>query len=499
MPRDYPALSGIYKGLKMQQQELIESSATETPSMIDAALNAVNAEKPISGGYHATEYATKRGNFIVTGIQNNTNIHSEFWLLLKQYAKARDAEIITCPILYNKNAFAQPADVEHGVWFWPEAAEHMESGRIMLNDNVLLVGDAHVLPTAVKPLSGFNALGNSGEWVIVPAATIQLECTAALKGEEGKALLSTGTATLKNYVGRKAGMTAELRHNFAFVIVEEGKKPRSVEYKNGGFYDFDGDDIVYYGEAEFPQWDNVTLTLGDIHAEKCPMERILALQRIIAAVKPEHVCLHDLHDFTSRNHHNRENQFFRYEADMSGKTVKGDIAEARKLIKELAGAADDATFHVIQSNHDLALDRWINENDWRFDTLNAEIYLKLALAKLRSLKSGETFNALAHAIGSFRGIKVNFLSTDESLMLNGVEHGHHGDKGTNGAKGSLIGFSKLGTPVVVGHSHSPGILGGAYQVGVSGSLEMGYNTGPSSWRHAHCLTFPNGQRQMVFE
>lgn len=464
-------------------------------------------EKPISGGYHTTEYPTKRGNFVVTAVQNNTDIHPKFWQLLKQYAINMGAEIICCPILYNKNAWAQPDEETKETWFWPEAKQYMENGRVLLNDNVLIVGDAHVLPTAVKPLSGFNALGEAGDWVIIPAATIQLECTAALKGEEGKTLLSTGTATLKNYVGRKAGMTAELRHNFALVVVEEGKKPRSVEYKNGGFYDFDGDDIVYYGESEFsdvlatelPQLDNIVLTLGDIHAEKCPMERISALQNIISKVKPSDICLHDLHDFTSRNHHNRENQFFRYEADMSGKTVKGDIAEARKLIKELASAAEEATFHVIQSNHDLALDRWINENDWRFDTLNAEVYLKLALAKLRALKRGETFNALAHAIGSFRGVKVNFLSTDESLMLNGVEQGHHGDKGTNGAKGSLIGFSKLGTPVVVGHSHSPGILGGAYQVGVSGSLEMGYNTGPSSWRHAHCLTFPNGQRQMIFE
>jgi hypothetical protein len=49
-----------------------------------------------------------------------------------------------------------------------------------------------------------------------------------------------------------------------------------------------------------------------------------------------------------------------------------------------------------------------------------------------------------------------------------------------------------------GHTHTPSILGACYTAGVAGSLEMGYNIGASSWRLANILTWPNGQRQIIF-
>jgi hypothetical protein len=73
----------------------------------------------------------------------------------------------------------------------------------------------------------------------------------------------------------------------------------------------------------------------------------------------------------------------------------------------------------------------------------------------------------------------------------------HGHLGANGARGGLRGFSKLGVKTIVGHSHTPGIIEGAYQVGTSSHLKLEYNDGPSSWLNTHALVYPNGKRTLI--
>jgi hypothetical protein len=73
----------------------------------------------------------------------------------------------------------------------------------------------------------------------------------------------------------------------------------------------------------------------------------------------------------------------------------------------------------------------------------------------------------------------------------------HGDKGASGQRGSIAGFSNLVDKVVVGHSHTPGIIGGAYQVGTSSRLKLDYTSGPSSWMNTHCLVYTSGKRQLI--
>ena len=78
-----------------------------------------------------------------------------------------------------------------------------------------------------------------------------------------------------------------------------------------------------------------------------------------------------------------------------------------------------------------------------------------------------------------------------------VELGAHGDKGANGARGSLHAMENAYGNSVSGHSHSPEILRGAWQVGTCSYLKLEYNQGPSSWLHSSCLLYPNGARQLI--
>jgi hypothetical protein len=56
---------------------------------------------------------------------------------------------------------------------------------------------------------------------------------------------------------------------------------------------------------------------------------------------------------------------------------------------------------------------------------------------------------------------------------------------------------RIGVKSIIGHSHTPAIEEGCYQVGTSTKLSRGYTHGPSSWLNTHCLIYPNGKRTLI--
>jgi hypothetical protein len=93
--------------------------------------------------------------------------------------------------------------------------------------------------------------------------------------------------------------------------------------------------------------------------------------------------------------------------------------------------------------------------------------------------------------------RVRVLDEDESFRLGGVELGMHGDRGPNGSRGSIRNLRRIGVKSIIGHSHSPGIDEGCYQVGTSTRLRLEYNHGASSWLNCHCILHADGKRQLV--
>lgn len=466
-----------------------------------------DANKPVAaGGIVEWKRTDHNGPVIVTACQNNTRINAAFFHNLEAYAKHIGAQLIVAPMLYNKGAFAQPTSVaDTGVWFDPLVTPYLQADRIVAN-GVHVLCNAHVIPTAKNPTSGFEAATPSGVSVVVPASVISMRVMPRLKGERAKVLYSTGAVSHCNYIQRKAGTVAELSHAFGAVIIAADGRMRAVEamHESGAFYDYH-EGITYCCHAGEVSTENGVhaVTLGDIHAEKCSAKREGAIYSFLESVKPMHVFVHDVCDFSSRNHHNRESSLFLFKQSKAGATVESDITRVYDIIDGLASLAH--AVHIIDSNHDRALERWLDEAEYRDDPENAITFLRLQLLRYEHAASGsqEAWNPL-EAYGRENDLiprNVTFWVAD-SAVSDGetrIEYGHHGDRGPNGARGSIQSFRAIGVPMVIGHSHSPGIAGGVYQVGVSGDMDMGYNVGPSSWAHAHCITFDNGQRQMYFE
>ena len=83
-----------------------------------------------------------------------------------------------------------------------------------------------------------------------------------------------------------------------------------------------------------------------------------------------------------------------------------------------------------------------------------------------------------------------------SFTVDGIECGHHGFRGANGAQGTLTGFVRMGRKMSIGDKHSPAISDGVYIAGAM-NLHHGYNNGPSGWAVTQIVQYRNGKRSLV--
>ena len=446
--------------------------------------------------------------FILTSAQNNTTPHVNFLESLKKYAEFRNGTLLISKFLYNKNGF-QNGEGQKGIKF-NEALEpyFIEENVFLNNRSFAFMAELNIIPTATYPLSGFAEI--IGQYsAAVGHAQITAENVPALKGQQVRRLFSTGTVTQRNYIQQKAGQKAEGLHCFGALLVEFAEdgtfftRQLQAMDSTGQFYDLNYK-ITPQG-VETTSGHIAALQYGDIHAEKADEDCVNASfgsnDSLLDFLRPRYQFVHDVHDFTSRNHHNRMSGVFLARQYAAGRDkVIDDLRDTGRMLQLME--RDYSQTVVVESNHDLALSRWLDDPKVKIgqDPANAKLYHALNAALYTAIENkDDTFNMLDYALRKFGGYDFNatFLVTDQSFPVAGVEMGMHGDKGINGSRGTPKQFKKLGIKANTGHTHSASIYGGVYTAGVTGALDMGYNEGASSWSQTHIITYENGQRTLI--
>lgn len=483
-------------------------------------------EKPISGGkVHA--YRTikmplpKQGEvkrYILTSAQNNTDAHVPFFENLVAYADHIDAEIKVARYPYNRGAYLRmnmgldgPTDDDtKDLWFDPIFDEYICDERLELAPFLVFCGEVKILPTAKRPLSSFETYAGRASGIF-PHAKFALESIAGTADDGAKFNYTTGTATLMNYIQKKAGLQAEFHHSYGAVIAEvdhEGDwfvRQLSAD-SDGTFYDITENGVVRVeggavvpGKVEAINW-------GDIHAEVVDPEiysMAFADGGILDTLRPRHQFAHDVLDFRARNHHEIKNPHQMFKRWREGTdNVREELIRVKQLLEDID--RDFCLTVVVDSNHDNALERWLREADYRTDPENALFFLECQLEKYRALaRDDEDYHVMREALRR-EGLSHStlFLGPDDSFVLcddgsGGVECGMHGHLGPNGARGSPIGLSKMGRKANTGHTHSAQIIDGLYVAGTMSRLRLDYNKGPSSWSHSFIVTYENGKRTIV--
>ncbi len=465
----------------------------------------------------------RRKVFILTSAQNHTKLHP-CWTDLLALAKHDSAQIMVSVFKYNKDALGQRGAAKSDAYasreeelkaeYPREIIPYVCDDRIDLTPTITFCGELNVLPTATDPLGGLESY-TYRKSTIVPHPKLALKCVPAMPGEGVKIMYTTGCVTQRNYIKRAAGYKAEAFHNYGALLVEvdaEGSwwcRQLSVG-TDGAIYDLDRrvkGGVVTTGH----RLENITW--GDAHIYKS--DKIVAgvswgktKDSIIEVLRPRSQHVHDLLDFGPRSHHTRKDPHEVFRSHMMGTWgVLPELKEtARALWEDIARPWCDT--YVVDSNHHRHLARWLKEVDWRDDPENARTLLEFNLRYLNAIADQEPdFDLFEYAMRFCGGLNractnVKFLREDESHVIlpkieGGIEAGLHGDRGANGAKGTITGFGKMDRKVNGADKHAIAINNHAFFAGASALLNMGFNHGLSSWTHGHIITYANGTRAIL--
>lgn len=442
--------------------------------------------------------------FIVTAAQNATPVHPIFWRILRQMADANDAEILVIPLRY-KNPTSQWTGSQQNAEHWvSEVRPYLWNTRRALNSNLTVLGDLKIQPTASSPLTGADAISHSSSG-IVGHTKVQLKAIPTPSSKMAKLLMTTGACTAANYTDSRSGRIGEFHHSLAAVFVTvDGDRfhARHVHYDAASESSTDIN-VRYTERGAQAAPPPLALVMGDTHVDFIDPQvenATFGAGGMVDVLRPKHLIYHDLLDSYSCNPHHLGNPF---NVIAKSRAHAHDVrAETDRAIQFVADRARKGTLSVVvAANHNDMLRRWMLRHDWKLDPTNAEFYLETALAMVRETKLTSRGTEYPDPFTMhFRRKKVPFthvLDEDESLVLGGVELGMHGDLGPNGARGSAKNLSRIGVKSIVGHSHSPAIEEGCYQVGTSTKLRLEYNHGPSSWLNAHAILHADGKRQIV--
>lgn len=465
--------------------------------------------------------ADPRGRtFIFTGAQNDAPVHQAFWTNLQAYADHVGAEIVVGPWTYETQWWSEnnPASREYA----EEIADHMCFGQMAIGPNFVFCGEMNTLPTAARPISDLVTYSR-GMWAVFPHAKIQLKSVPSTDpSQQAHQVMTSGAVTVPKVIPRKAGVKSIFHHIIGATIVEFDQDGdlfcRQINAsEDGSFYDLDryvDDGIVTAGHPV------KAIVCGDIHVRKLDATNSFAtfgfglgdevryVDNLLDVLQPEIVLLHDVYDNESRSHHRAGDSAHSYTMAIRGRdSVWGEIEEAADFVAKVAEKG--VGVKVVESNHDIALDRYVREGRYRNDGINVRVGLQLEDAYMAhreaeavALDAGEEppkfslFEYAARLANPDGLVGVEWIYDGGSYVVDGVECGHHGFRGANGSKGTISGFARMGTKMSIGDKHSPEIMDGVYCAGAM-NLRHGYNLGPSGWAVSHVIQYANSKRSIL--
>jgi hypothetical protein len=442
--------------------------------------------------------------FLVTAAQNGTPAHKGFVDSLESAANHLNAEIIAIPLMYKNTDSKYPASQANEPVWADEVQAYLCNQRKKLNPNLILMGDVKTLPTATSPLTGFEAMSH-GESAIYGHTKLQLRSIPTPQSSMPKLLTTTGACTLPNMTDSRAGKLGDFHTTAGAALVEvQGKafhlRQINASKTTGEFQDLT---MLYTPSGVRKDQGVEALIMGDTHTDFLDPLVWKATQDMIRTLKPKLLVFHDLCDGHAINHHTRGNWVNALAKIRAGRSDARGETERAILFAQQAADDFDVDVIVVPSNHNDFLMEWIKNTDPRHSPANLRFWCETAMAVDDSTRMGP---GGAEAVDPFvywgrklvgKNSRVKFLDRDESYVVAGIELGMHGDVGPNGARGSINNLRRIGVKSVIGHSHTPGISEGCYQVGTSTPLQLEYTRGCSSWLNTNCVIYGNGKRSLL--
>jgi hypothetical protein len=435
--------------------------------------------------------------FIVTTAVSGKMVNERFYKSLKNYADRNNALILVLPcsdIANRKSEFEWELDPvlrNCGVVF----------RDIYLNENIYL-DTIKIGAKMVEPLRGLDRFVQQNGSFICASPKQYLRFVPNSNSRIPRASMTTGAITVSDYsndayMSKRISKIGEFDHVCGAVIIEI-QDSKAFHFRQIQADD-DGDIIdlgtMYKPDGTIKKIEGTTIVFGDSHVGVHDVQIHEKLKEIVKEVNCSDIILHDIFNATSITHHDIGRCAIRAAKARDGfSSLEKEISAVRDYLIDVSSWINGKTI-IVKSNHDEALDKYLDQGRFINDPEN--FYFSLDLVKKLIEGSDPLKFIINKQLHPTITPKIKWLERDEDCRIYGVECGSHGDVGINGARGSLVSLEKGFYKCCVGHSHSAGIFRQVYQVGTSSHLKLDYNKGLSTWTHSCCLIYPNGGRQLI--
>jgi len=426
--------------------------------------------------------------FVITSAVNDTPIVEAAHETFQQIAEANNGCYLVIPTVY-KNPDLMHQGINHA-FTWPqEILPFLCNANVKLNENIVIKGETRIQHTVINPLAGLNHAGSAASEVYAHSQ-VAMQMIATPRNELPKMLHTTGTISQPNYGGSVRAQKAKFHHSISALIIEvEGDKfwPRQVHFDGEGAHDLNR----YYTPDGYTEgWPVAALVYGDGHLFGLEPKIDSLLKYVNKKLEPDYKVFHDLHDQHIGNHHCKDDVI-----KLLSQSLKGNLSVRDELMLSVKYLNKHPEAYIVDSNHHRHLDQWFNRFIPKRDPLNAPLYFELAELLQEDLKTGGDGNLFRVFVHKYCDSEVNFVDCNERFLIRDIDCSQHGDRGPNGARGSAKGFAASGSKTMIGHSHTPRIEKGCYQVGTM-TTNLDYAKGLSSWCNTHGIIYDNGKRAL---
>ena len=476
---------------------LFEKASQIAPEIKDLVFN----EESFTSEYFADiqEQVKKHKRFIVTTAVSGKMVDENFLDALRNYSERNEALILVLP--------CEDVASRKSIHKW-ELDHRLKDCRIIFKDlylnNNIYINDIKVSAKQIEPLRGLQRFTQANGSTIIASTKQYLQFVANSNVKLPRALMTTGSVTVPDYMtdkymSKRTSKIAEFDHVRGCIIVEieddEVFHFRQVQaIDDGSFIDLG---IEYRADGTIADVEGTVVVFGDSHVGAHDLDVMKKQEEIVKEIRCKDIILHDIFNASSITHHDIGKPAIKAAKAMKG---LGSLeTEGNVLVKYLeeVGSWIPGKLVIVKSNHDEHLDRYLTEGRFINDPTN--FYFSLDLVKKLIEGSDPLKYMIEEVIGFTKDVNTDilWLERDVDYPVYGIENGSHGDIGSNGAKGSLVGMEKSYGKATVGHSHVAGIHRQVFSVGTSSHLRLDYNKGASSWTNSLCLTYPSGSRQLI--
>ncbi len=433
----------------------------------------------------------KYKRFVIATAVAGAPVDEDLYDSIKTYCRLRKALLLILPANYA--LYDLPVDLV--------AAERVVFRDLKLNSNVM-VSAIKIDPKQFDPSTSLSDLGDHEGTVIIGSPKQRRVPIANGATAMAHIIQATGAITKPRYFPKdkepkRRDTIATKQHVMGFVVVEIVSDRlfhcRQVEANRDG--SFNDVFVNYDGEGSRPA-PVAAIVEGDRHNGETDPQSDKVTDELCKIGRPAVRVWHDFFDGKSINHHEKKDQVRRAQH-----AATGDLSLSKELnalaitLKAKLALNTCGGIHIVPSNHDAFLSRYVSEGDFSDD------YNRLTSVKLQAMaiEGKNPIQAWLKEVCGLNDAKVTWGDLDEDIKVTKkkIEINAHGHLGANGRRNpGSNGMRKAFGNVIYGHCHYGEINHGAMSVG-TGAKKQDYEKGPSSHGVTHGIVYADGTRQLI--